>query len=93
MLRGLGLLLAHDAQHGHEAHVHNAHVLRPHAELELAQRLHEGHALDVAHGAAELDDAHGGDARAAVHRHVAHALYPLLDLVRHVRHHLRNEDR
>ena len=35
VLRRLRLLLAHHAQHGHQAHVHAAEGARPHAELEL----------------------------------------------------------
>lgn len=39
VLRGLGLLLAHAAQHGHKADVHEQHVVAPGCELELPQRL------------------------------------------------------
>lgn len=35
VLRGLGLLLAHHAQHGHQAHMHHAEVARAHSELKL----------------------------------------------------------
>lgn len=34
----LGLLLAHNAQHRHQAHVHHAEVARAHPELELHPR-------------------------------------------------------
>lgn len=40
MLRGLGLLLAHRAQHRHQAHEDQAEVLAAHAELELPERLY-----------------------------------------------------
>lgn len=35
VLRGLGFLLAHHAQHWHQAHVHHAEVAGAHPELEL----------------------------------------------------------
>jgi hypothetical protein len=54
VLRGLGLLLAHAAQHRHQAHVHDEYVGAAHYELELPQRLQEHHRLDVAHSAAHL---------------------------------------
>lgn len=40
VLRRLGLLLAHDAQHRHQADVHHAEVAGAHFELKLPQRLH-----------------------------------------------------
>ena len=88
VLRGLRLLLADGAEHGHERHVEEAHVLAADAELELAQRLDERRRLDVADGAAQLDHADVGRALLAVGRHVRDALYPLHHHVRHVRHHL-----
>ena len=40
----------------HERHVDEQHVARPHLLLELARRLDEGQALDVADGAADFRD-------------------------------------
>ena len=88
VLRGFRFLLAHGAHDGHERDVDEAEVLRPDAPLELAQRLDERHRLDVADGAAELDDAHIRRIGLAVHRDLRHALDPLLDLVRDMRDHL-----
>lgn len=48
VLRGLGLLLADDAEDGDERDVDEAKVPLAHAELELAERLDERHGLDVA---------------------------------------------
>mmetsp|Transcript_80334 Transcript_80334/g.194760 ORF Transcript_80334/g.194760 Transcript_80334/m.194760 type:complete len:390 (-) Transcript_80334:508-1677(-) len=88
VLRGLGLLLAHRAEHRHEGHVEEADVLALDAELELPQRLDERHALDVTHRAAELDDAHVGRSVVSVGGDMSDALDPVLDGVGHVRHHL-----
>ena len=88
VLGRLGLLLAHDPQHGNQADVHEADVLAADAELELAQCLDEGCALDVAHGSAEFDDAHVRLLSVAVHGYLRHPLDPLLDLVGDVRDHL-----
>mmetsp|Transcript_3119 Transcript_3119/g.7052 ORF Transcript_3119/g.7052 Transcript_3119/m.7052 type:complete len:660 (-) Transcript_3119:273-2252(-) len=82
VLRRLRLLLADDADHRHERHVQEAHVLSADAELELTERLDERHRLDVAHCAAQLDDAHVRVARQAVCRDVRNSLDPLHDRVR-----------
>ena len=58
VLSGFRLLLSIAAYDRHHGHVHDAEVLRPHSELQLAQSLHEGHGLDVSDGAAQLDHAH-----------------------------------
>lgn len=50
------------------------------AELELAQGLDEGHALDVAHSAAQLNHAHIRNTVLAIHRLVCNALDPVLCL-------------
>ena len=88
VLGGLGLLLAHYAQNGHERHVHAAKVGGPHPELELAQGLDKRHGLDVAHRTAQLNDADVGRAGAAVDGDVGDALNPVLDGVRDVGHDL-----
>ena len=54
----------------------------------LPQSLNEGHGLDVADGAAQLDDADVGGAVAAVDGDMRDALDPVLDGVCDVRHHL-----
>lgn len=69
---------------GDEGDVNDAEVVGANAELELAESLDEGHALNVADGAAELDDANVGLAVHAVGRGLADALEPILDLVDHV---------
>lgn len=56
MLRRLGLLLAVDR--GNEGDVDAEESTSAVAMAELGQRLDEGHRFDVAHGAAELDDAY-----------------------------------
>ncbi|KAF1061152.1 MAG: hypothetical protein GAK39_05880 [Variovorax sp.] len=85
VLRGLGLELAGGGDPGHVAQVHEGRVVRAHAQAHLAHGLEEGQRLDVAHGAADLDDGHvdlvrGTDAGAA--------LDVFLDLVGDVRDHL-----
>jgi hypothetical protein len=79
VLGGLGLELARGADPRHEGDVHGDGV-GPHLQLELPDGLEEGQRLDVADGAADLDDGHvdavGG---------LAHAR---LDLVGDVRDHL-----
>ena len=47
VLGGLGLLLAVLAHHRHHGHVHQAEVLPAHPQLQLTQRLHKRHGLDV----------------------------------------------
>ena len=54
MLRRLGLLCAHRAQHRNQAHVDECNILPPHQELELSERLQENHGLDVANRATNL---------------------------------------
>ena len=54
MLRRLGLLFAHRAQHRNQAHVDECNILPPHQELELSERLQENHGLDVANRATNL---------------------------------------
>ena len=80
LLRGLRLHLARGADVGNERAVHEADVVAPLVELELAQRLEERQPLDVARRPAELRDQH-------VHAFAA-AHDALLDLVRDVRNHL-----
>lgn len=57
-------------------------------EADLAERLNEGHGLDVTDGAAKLDDAHIRRPIAVVHGDVRHALNPVLDGICDVRHNL-----
>ena len=63
----------------HERHVDEQHVARPHLLLELARRLDEGQALDVADGAADFRD---DDVGAGL---LGRAADPLLDGLGHVR--------
>ena len=58
VLGGLGLELLGGLQVGDQRDVDEQHVLPGHLPLELAQRLDEGLALDVADGAADLGDDH-----------------------------------
>ena len=88
MLRRLGFLLANNPDHGHEADMHVAGVLSAHAELELAERLHEGHGFNVADSAAELNDADIRDALLPVNRDLCDALDPVLDGISHMRYNL-----
>ena len=90
VLRRLRLLLTHDAQNGDEAHMDCADVLSGHiaSELELPQSLQEWPGLNVAHSAAQLDDANVWGCIRAVHRNVGDALDPVLDGIGHMRHHL-----
>ena len=88
MLGRLGLLLAHRSHYRDQADVDEEDVLLPDPELELAQRLDERGALDVADGPAELDDARVGLLTLAIAGDVRHALDPLLYLVGDVRNHL-----
>ena len=88
VLGGFRFLLAHHPQHGHQTDVDEAEVVGADAELELAQRLQEGHGLDVAHRAPQLDDTHVAGACQAVHRNLRHARDPLLDGVGDVGDHL-----
>ena len=88
VLGGLRLLFANGAEHGHEADVEEGDVVSPNPKLKLAQRLHVRHRLDVAHGSAQLDDAHVRASGQAVGGHVGDALDPLHDAVGHVGHHL-----
>lgn len=62
MLGGLGLELAGRRDVGHQRQVHEGGVVAPHAQAHLASGLQEGQRLDVAHGAADLDDGHVGGA-------------------------------
>src|SRR5690606_27381417 len=55
VLRGLRLELLAGAQERHERHVEAERVLAPGVEAELPDRLEERQRLDVAHGAADLD--------------------------------------
>lgn len=57
MLRGLGLLFTHRAQHGDQANVDKYNILPPYEELELSERLQEDHGLDVADCATNLTTA------------------------------------
>jgi hypothetical protein len=85
-LRRLRLLLA--AHDGHERDVDEGKVLLSDAELKLAHGLDEGRALNVAHRAAELDDAHVGLGARLVDGLHGHTLDPVLDRRREVRHNL-----
>mmetsp|Transcript_42490 Transcript_42490/g.90752 ORF Transcript_42490/g.90752 Transcript_42490/m.90752 type:complete len:251 (-) Transcript_42490:575-1327(-) len=88
MLRGLRLLLAHNADHRHERYVHEAHVVATDAELKLPERFDEGHGLDVTDCAAQLDDADIRRAGLVIRRDVRNTLDPFHDRVSHVRHNL-----
>ena len=55
--------------------------LPAHGELQLAQRLDEGHALDVTDGTAQLDHADVGRLVAFVGGAACHAVDPVHDLV------------
>jgi hypothetical protein len=68
--------------------VHVTEVLPLHLELELPEGLHEGHALDVPDGAAQLDDADLGLLPRGQHGEPGHPLDPLLDGVSDVGDHL-----
>ena len=56
VLRRLGLQLARGADEGHERQVDVDRVLAADVEAELADRLEERHALDVADRAADFDE-------------------------------------
>ena len=56
VLHGLGLQLVRGGDVGHERQVHEDGVVAAHVLAELAHRLQEGQALDVAHRAADLHD-------------------------------------
>ena len=73
VLGGLGLDLAGGLDEGHQGEVDVADVVLAQVALELADGLEKGQALDVAHGAADLDDGH-------VHRR-SHLADGLLDFV------------
>ena len=79
MLGGLGLELAGGGQGGQQRHVDVEHVLAADVLAHLADGLEERQRLDVADGAADLDD---DDVGGAVARHAPDAL---LDLVGDVR--------
>ena len=54
----------------------------------LPQSLDEWHGFNVAHCATQLDDADCWGAIAPIHSYMRHPLYPVLDGVCDVRHHL-----
>ena len=56
VLGRLGLLLSRRRQVRHQGEVHVADVVAADVVAELPDRLEEGHDLDVADGAADLDD-------------------------------------
>jgi hypothetical protein len=60
-------------------------VLAPNSKLKLAKGLHKRHALNVADGAAKLNDADVGK-RAIGQRRLGNPAHPVLNLVGHVRH-------
>jgi hypothetical protein len=82
VLGRLGLELAGGLDVGHVGQVHEGGVGRAQLQAELAHGLQEGQGLDVAHGAADLDDGH-------IHRvgraEAGAALDVFLDLVGDVR--------
>ena len=80
VLRGLGLQLLSRLDEGHEGEVNEHRVVAPHVPSELTDGLEEGEALDVADGAADLDD-EDVDALAAF-------AYRGLDLIGDMRDHL-----
>jgi len=82
VLRRLGLELAGDVDERHERAVDVHHVVAPDLVSELADRLQEGEALDVADGAADLGDDHVDVVR------LRGQLDAALDLVGDVRDHL-----
>ena len=81
VLRRLGLQFARRLEVGHEREVDEDAVLAAHLQRNLPDRLEEGEALDVAHGAADLGDGDVGLTVGEVSHH-------LLDLVGDVRNHL-----
>ncbi len=82
-LSRLGLLLAADDRD--ERDIDQCKVLMADAELELAHRLDERRALDVADSSAELDDADVGLLARLVDGDARDALDPVLDRVGQVR--------
>ena len=58
VLHGLGLQLVGGGDVGHEGEVHEDRVAAAHVLAELAHRLQEGQALDVADRAPDLHDHH-----------------------------------
>ena len=82
VLRRLRLQLARRLDHGDERDVHVEDVVAAELVPQLADRLEEGQALDVAHGAADLGQHHVDVGR------LGDAQDARLDLVRDVRDHL-----
>jgi hypothetical protein len=58
VLGGLGLELAGRGDEGQVGQVHEGGVVGPELQAQLAHGFQEGQGLDVAHGAADLDDGH-----------------------------------
>ncbi len=85
VLGRLGLEFAGRGDPGHVGQVHERAVVGAELEAQLAHGFEEGQRLDVAHGAADLDDGH-------VHRigfaETGAALDELLDFVGDMRNHL-----
>jgi hypothetical protein len=86
LLRRLGLQLARRAQERQQRQVDEHAVVRPVLEAELADRLEERQALDVADGAADLGDGDVGSGLAVARRGAGADRH--LDLVGDVRDHL-----
>jgi len=87
MLRRFGLLLAGGGWLRDKADLDENKIRLADAKLELAESLDKGHALNVADGPSQLDDANIG--LLAVDVLVCDALHPLLDAVCDVRHNWR----
>ena len=79
---------ARDTEDRHQRHMEESDILSPNPELELAERLNKWHRLDIAYGAAKLDDADIRRAGLAVSWYPRHTLDPIHDAIRHVWYHL-----
>lgn len=62
----------------------NKYLLYLHTELKLPETLHEGHSLDVSHGAAQFDNAHLW-LMIVFHGNLSYPFHPFLDGVRYMR--------
>lgn len=83
MLSRLRLLLSVDSGHVGDMNVHEVHA--PGLVAQLSQGLDEGHALDIADCATELDDANVRLLVGPIDGNLRDALDPIPDRVRNVR--------